>query len=344
MTRVDTVDIVDRARATGPARAELADFLRNRRARRQPAEVGISTLGQRRTPGLRREEVATLAGISATWYTWLEQAREIGVSRGVLGRLSGVLGLDQAERAHLFRLAGHVPPARDTARVSECGAPHRILLAQLDPSPAVLTNRRLDVIAWNRGYQSLFGDLGRLPGGDRNLLWLAFMNPRFRALSPEWETEAAAILGQFRDRLGDRVTEPTTRALVRRLEEASADFRRLWRAMAVAPARPRRRPILHPRLGRIELETMELAISDGGEATVLASLAPPGSDLAERLSALLDEVDSSGVHLGGAARRHGGEMVAEHRRHDPVVVRREKGEVSAGEQHHPAVGAVFDPS
>ena len=331
-------------RTSGPARVELAEFLRNRRARRQPADVGISTLGQRRTPGLRREEVATLAGISATWYTWLEQAREIGVSRRVLERLSGVLGLDPAERAHLFRLAGHVPPVLDSARPSECGAPHRVLLAQLEPNPAVLTNRLLDVIAWNRGYEMLCGDLGSMPRGDRNLLWLTFMDPRVRALSPEWETEASAILSQFRDRLGDRVTESATRALVNRLQEASADFRRLWQAMAVAPARPRRRPILHPRLGLIELETMELAVSDGGEATVIASLAPPGSALAGRLSALLDEAVSGGVHLG-AGHRRGGDMVADHRRHDTVVVGREKREVPAGEQYHPAVDAgVLHPA
>lgn len=331
---------MDMARTTGSARIELADFLRNRRARRQPTDVGISTLGQRRTPGLRREEVATLAGISATWYTWLEQAREIGVSRSVLARLSGVLGLDAAERAHLFQLAGHMPPTRETTHPDECGAPHRILLAQLDPNPAVLTNRRLDVIAWNRGYEMLCGDLGRLPHGDRNLLWLTFMDERGRALSPQWETEASAILGQFRDRLGDRVTEPATRALVTRLQEASADFRRLWQAMAVAPSRPRRRPILHPRLGRIELETMELAVSDGGDATVIASLAPPGSALAGRLSDLLEEEDSGGVGLGFTADLRGGDAVAEYRRHDAVVVGREKREVLAREQHYPAVGAA----
>lgn len=157
---------------------------------------------------------------------------------------------------------------------------------------------------------------------------------------PEWETEAAAILGQFRDRLGDRVTEPATRALVRRLEATSADFRRLWQTMAVAPARTRRRPILHPRLGRIELETMELAVSDGGEATVIASLAPPGSALAGRLSALLDEPESGSVRFCGAARTGGGDEVAEHRRHDPTVLGCEEGEVTAGEQYHPAVGAA----
>jgi transcriptional regulator with XRE-family HTH domain len=336
---------VDVTRTTGPARVELAEFLRNRRARRQPADVGISTLGQRRTPGLRREEVATLAGISATWYTWLEQAREIGVSRNVLARLSGVLGLDPAERAHVFRLAGHMPPVRETPPPSECGAPHQMLLAQLDPNPAVLTNRRLDVIAWNRGYELLCGDLGSLPRSDRNLLWLTFMDPRVRALSTQWETEASAILGQFRDRLGDRVAEPATRALVARLQEASADFRRLWQAMAVAPSRPRRRPIVHPRLGRIELETMELAVSDGGGVTVIASLAPPGSALAERLSALLAETDSGGVGLGGAPPRRGGDVVAEYRRHDAVVVGCEEREVPAPEQYHPAVGAgVLDPA
>src|SRR5690606_11582000 len=154
-------------------RRELGAFLRSRRERRRPEAVGLPVGDRRRTPGLRREEVAMLAGMSVTWYTWLEQGRNVQPSRQVLGSLADVLGLDDVETAHLFRLAGEVPPRVGPA--SAAVADHeQAMLDRLDPNPALLLDRRLDVVAWNRGAVVLYGDLASLDADRRNILWLTF--------------------------------------------------------------------------------------------------------------------------------------------------------------------------
>jgi transcriptional regulator with XRE-family HTH domain len=321
-------------------RLELAAFLRNRRGRRKPADVGLHVRGKRRTPGLRREELADLAGISATWYTWLEQAREIRASRRVLDRLACVLALDEAEKSHLFRLAGEVPPHATAAHGT---TPYENLVAQLDPNPAFLTNRRLDIIMGNRGFELCYGDLSGLPDHERNLLWLTFTSPALRALSADWELDAAHIVAQFRSRLGDGLAEPEAVALVTRLKAASADFRRLWEPIEVAPCLPRLRVMNHPRLGRVELETLEMTAVGGG-ATLQAHLARPGGELQRRLADLVqfcDAVEFSDTLGEGAAQRH----VAQHRAHQFAVVGRQEREVAAAEHHHPALaGRVLRPA
>lgn len=154
-------------------RHELAQFIRSRRERHRPEDVGLPSVGHRRTPGLRLEEVATIADVSITWYTWLEQAREIRVSRQVLGSLAGALGLDAAERNHLFRLAGEMPPG-DTASRDRAELPrqYELLLAHLDPNPAFIVNPRFDILAWNRGCELLYGDLAALPEPRSPTAWL----------------------------------------------------------------------------------------------------------------------------------------------------------------------------
>lgn len=344
-------------------RLELAEFLRNRRARRKPADVGLLAAGRRRTPGLRREELAELAGISATWYTWLEQAREIRASRRVLERLARVLALDPAEQAHLFRLAGEVPPQARAAAPHGTLLPYEILVAQLDPSPAFLTNRRLDLIMGNRGFELCYGDLSGLPHHERNLLWLTFTSPALRALSADWELDAAHLVAQFRARLGDGLAEPEAVALVARLKAASADFRRLWEPIEVAPCLPRLRVMNHPQLGRVEWETLEMT-AVGGDATLQAHLARPGSDLQRRLADLVRQCGSpelsapvgEGPVRDGAVRdglvgetiagegsmRH---RVAQHRGHQVAVAARQIREVTAAEHHHPALaGRVQRPA
>jgi transcriptional regulator with XRE-family HTH domain len=296
-----------------PRRHELAEFLRNRRGRRKPADVGLRAGGRRRTPGLRREELATLAGISATWYTWLEQGREIRVSRAVLDRLARVLALAPAEIAHLFRLAGEVPPGDAAAHGT---TPYEILVSQLDPHPAFLTDRRLDILRWNRGFELLYGDPGAVPEPERNLLWLTFTSPALRSLPADWEADAAHLVGQFRARLGGGLAEPAAVSLVTRLKAASPDFRRLWEPMDIAPCLPRRRRMNHPALGRIELESLEMSAADGA-TTLHAHVAPPGSGLARRLAGLVDR-PAPGA-LAGAVVPQGAGGFPEHRPHHAAM-------------------------
>src|SRR5205814_9449046 len=148
--------------------AELGEFLKNRRARLAPAAIGLPLRARRRTPGLRREEVADLAGVSASWYTWLEQGRDIRVSPEVLLGIARALQLEPAERAHLFRLAGHAPPATETATAAISPRLQRVL-DHWDPFPAHIAGRRRDVLAWNRASEIING-WSQLPDATRNLL------------------------------------------------------------------------------------------------------------------------------------------------------------------------------
>lgn len=273
--------------STQEQRRELAQFIRSRRERRKPQDAGLPVVGHRRTPGLRREEVATLAGLSITWYTWLEQAREIRVSRQVLGSLANALGLDPVERDHLFRLAGEVPPGNAPPR-PELPTQYELLLTHLNPNPAFIVSRRFDILAWNEGCELLYGDLGALPDERRNVLWLTFTSPEVRAMSENWEEEASHTLALFRTQVGERILDPDVVELLDALEESSPDFARLWQLKELAPFVPKPRTVNHPRLGVIELEYIKMHVADD-DKTLVSYLVKPGSDLERRLGELLRE-------------------------------------------------------
>ena len=208
-------------------RQELADFLRSRRERATPEHVGIVPGGRRRTPGLRREEVAQLAGVGVTWYTWLEQGRDIKASDQVLDAVARTFRLDRYEREHLFTLAGSA-----TAHVArECDevAPGTLLvLERLGNYPAVVLNGRYDVLAYNRAYEALVGDLGSLCFDERNVLWLIFTSPTMRELLVDWEQVARTCVARYRARMATHASERAWRGLVKRLAAASEEFTRIW--------------------------------------------------------------------------------------------------------------------
>ncbi|HEY2486456.1 MAG TPA: helix-turn-helix domain-containing protein [Candidatus Binataceae bacterium] len=160
---------------------ELCDFLRAHRSRITPAEVGLPVTGRRRTPGLRREEVTQLAGVSATWYTWLEQKRPIGVSSGVLDNLSRVLRLDPVERMQLFQLALRQPVIDSAPRHETVSPPYRAHAPSDARIPAVVIGRRWDVLACNRGARAFLFDFEQVPSNERNLLCLMFTCTGVRA-------------------------------------------------------------------------------------------------------------------------------------------------------------------
>ena len=258
-------------------RRELAEFLRSRRARRTPAQAGLPTFGRRRTPGLRREEVATLAGVSITWYTWLEQARDIRVSRQILGSLATALGLDAVERDHLFRLADEPPPDRAPSR-AELPPQYELLLTHLDPNPAFIVNPRFDILAWNRGCELLYGDLGALSASRRNVLWLTFTAPEVREMTRDWETEAALTVALFRTQANEGILAPEITGLITELADASPDFARMWRRKELAPFVPDARTIDHPMLGEVTLEYVKLHVAND-DKTLVSYLLPPGSEV-----------------------------------------------------------------
>src|SRR5689334_2796484 len=176
------------------SRDELAAFLRFRRERLTPDDVGLPGGGRRRTPGLRREEVATLAGVSTTWYTWLEQAREVTPSRQVLDALARTLQLSPAEHDYLCTLAGRSP-----APVTEAGVhpTMRAFVESLVPNPAYIANETWDVLAYNRAQGALIDEYDKRPVEQRNVIWLMFNEPALRTRIVDWEGDARTMVAKF---------------------------------------------------------------------------------------------------------------------------------------------------
>jgi transcriptional regulator with XRE-family HTH domain len=239
-------------------RRELANFLRSRRERLSPARAGLPPRQRRRVEGLRREEVAELAGISASWYTWLEQGREIRVSAETLGRLADALQLQPDEHEQLFVLS-KLPPPR--LAHSDKSAPEGIreLLEKFDPWPAVAICTRWDVLEWNHGAARLFGDFGSIPIGKRNFLWLLFTDPSFRARFNEPDRMVRCVTSHFRVAFNERLSDQGWTDLVGALERQSEEFRAIWREYVVLRPPDWRKVINHPDLGRLQFDpiTME---------------------------------------------------------------------------------------
>jgi transcriptional regulator with XRE-family HTH domain len=268
MTRVPTT-------APTSPRAELAEFLRSRRARVRPADVGLPLGSRRRTPGLRREEVAQLADVGASWYTWLEQGREIRVSEPLLERLARVLRLTPAERAHLFLLAQGRPASRlASAPTAVSEALQRTLSAHA--FPAVVSTLRGDFLAWNRPAALLYGDFGRDPPGHRNGLWMMFTDPAQRARMPDWN--ARASVARFRADAARVADRSEFDALAAELCQVSPDFARLWGEHDVVEVTEGAKHVVDPTVGSMLFDHVSLAHvdADGRELRVTLYTPRPG--------------------------------------------------------------------
>lgn len=215
------------ARSLERSRIELAEFLRSRRERLTPEEVGLPSGGRRRTPGLRREEVATLARVGLSWYTWLEQGREISVSSTFLDNLSRALELDATERRHLYLLAQQRPPCEPGR--TWCVVPPLIirLIEDLDVRPSYVLNLRWDVLAWNDAADRLFGFSEQTPER-RNLLWMLFTSKRLRQLLDLWEGQAVQIFSSFRRDFVQGTQDADIVELVKDLERVAPEFCDWW--------------------------------------------------------------------------------------------------------------------
>lgn len=238
-------------------RRELAAFLRSRRERIAPEQVDLPVSGRRRTPGLRREEVAGLAGVGVTWYTWLEQARDIHVSDQVLDAIARTLRLDLNERRHVFTLAG----ASDRAPGADCGAVPPAVLAmmqQLEPYPAAVANARYDILAYNDVYRVIVTDIDKIPPEGRNLLWLMFTSPAYRQVVKGWEGAAGFIVAQFRANMAEHVSEPSWKSLVSALRQRSAEFAQLWDRNDVTTPRVMPKRFDNPDVGLLEVDHVSL--------------------------------------------------------------------------------------
>jgi transcriptional regulator with XRE-family HTH domain len=269
-----------------PARQDLTDFLKRRRARLLPLDAGLVAGARRRTPGLRREEVAQLAGVGISWYTWFEQGRDIQVSAHFLENLARALRLDVAEREHLFTLAQHRPPP--LARfVPQAVTPALQNMLESFPNPAYLKTLRSDLVAWNRPMTVMFGDFGAIPPERRNILWLLFTDPKYRRLMVDWETDARRLIARFRLDSGRAGNDPTFVELVRELEQASPEFRSWWQQHDVDGFGEGVKRFRHPRLGEIEFEHTAFT-TDGNSDLRLIVYTPASDDSARKAKQLFN--------------------------------------------------------
>lgn len=269
--------------ADASRRSELAEFLRTRRARLTPESVGLPGGGRRRTPGLRREELAQLAGVGVTWYTWLEQGRDIRPSQQVLEALARALRLDRDERAHLFALAGATSPGAEQDHAVDA-VTRRVLDAVL-PYPACVQNGKYDLLAYNRAYERLIGGLDAVPAAERNGMWLTFTDPAWRAALVDWDDTARRMVAHLRAQLPEHAGDTSWQSFVARLRAASDDFAAMWERHEVTRSGVEHKPIRNERVGllRFDLAATWLAPGQGARLVVFT---PADKATAAKLPAL----------------------------------------------------------
>lgn len=262
-------------------RVELGRFLRARRARLGPEEFGMPAGSRRRTPGLRREEVALLAGVGITWYTWLEQGREINASIQVLDAVARTLRLDPAERRHLYVLAEAVPVLAGTCPGA---VPEAIgeIVRSLDPLPAVVSNGRFDTLAANEAYADLFSDWHESPCVHKNGLWCCLSEPTAREKFPQYEAEMRYMVARMRSAYARYVGDPDWEEDIRRLCKMSGEFAELWSLHEVADPEPRTRTYIHPAAGPLTFTVSELEIP-GSYPARLVVYTPADDETRKRL-------------------------------------------------------------
>lgn len=266
-------------------RDQLGDFLRRRREAIRPAEVGIAQGPRRRTSGLRREEVAMLAGMSVDYVVRLEQGRSSQPSTQLLGALARALRLSDDERDHLFYLAGHRPPPADgVALMARAGLVR--MLDLLGDTPALVLSDLGEVLAQNGMSMLLMGDHTSLSGDRRYAVYRWFTEPAVRAASPpeEQEQHAREFVADLRATAGRRSGDSTVIGLVHRLQAASADFGRLWAEHEVAVRRADRKTVMHPRVGPLLMDCETLVTPDQGQQLLV--LTPADTQTRERLELL----------------------------------------------------------
>jgi transcriptional regulator with XRE-family HTH domain len=267
-------------------RIELARFLRTRREGFSPLQAGVPLAGRRRTPGLRREELATLAGVSSSWYTWLEQGRAITVSAQVLESLANALQLNGVERTHLFILARGEVPATPPPSTDVVGETLQQMLDALGTFPAYIVNARWDVVAWNKAACHVFVDFAALSRNECNLLRLLFTHPTLRQRYEDWEGVARRIIALFRASATQAVGEAWFIALVEELRRSSPEFQAWWPRHDIAEAPHDGKALNHPQVGRLILQPNPLQVGLAPDLWMLVYTPAPGTDTAARLQRL----------------------------------------------------------
>ena len=277
-------------------RTELAAFLRSRRERISPEDVGLPAGQRRRTAGLRREEVAQLAGVGVTWYTWLEQGRPIHASVQVLDAVAKTLQLDVVERQHLFRLA-EVP---DTDVLDggclQLRPEVQQILDQLNPMPANVVSERFDIAAWNQAYAVLFPRTPTLPPSERNTLYLCFATPECCRTFQNSEEQRAAMVAHLRASYGHHVGDPAWTTFIKRMEAASPEFASMWATQDVAHPASHTKVFRHPRYEKLPMTSTSLSVQ-GCPGARMVIYTPADAETRKAMEMIMTEYNRSDVHF-----------------------------------------------
>lgn len=268
------------------AAVELGTLLRSRRAGLSPEDVGLPAGRRRRTPGLRREEVAQLAAISPTYYALIERGRGRNLSRQVIDALAVALRLTSSEREYLHALAAGASPSAPAVPGEVLAPGVADFVARQDPYPAYVVGRRWDVLAANRAARELWTDWPAVPEPDRNMLIWTFGSPQAREVFVEWESEARALLGRFRSAAARHLGDPGFTELIDRLHAISPEARAWWDDHQVVPLGSGSKRLRHPDLGEVDLRHVVLQVADDLEHKFVAFT--PAPDDTARIAALID--------------------------------------------------------
>ena len=264
-------------------RQELSLFLKQRRGRISPEAVGLPKGSRRRTPGLRREEIAQLAGVGLTWYTWLEQGREINVSAQTLDSIARTLRLSEPERNYLFELTSpelHLTQIPSTTKIDPA---LQFVLDNQNYCPAYLINWRWDVLAWNQLACSVLIDFARLPVEELNILWLMFTNSKFRARLPNWETVCQQTIAHFRASCASYVGNPKYTELIERLTSSSFTFQQQWNRCDILRKHNSLKEFDHPLLGQLKFIMTMFQLNDPPSTKLVLFIPDPDSTTKQKL-------------------------------------------------------------
>jgi transcriptional regulator with XRE-family HTH domain len=291
VTTIDIGPAPGSARPTAGRRQALADFLRARRARLTPADVDLPPGAARRSAGLRREEVAVLAGVSVTWYTWLEQARPINASPSVLRAIARTLRLSRDETEHLLELAEPAAPAAPAAVPADPPAALQDLVDSQFPAPALLLDRCWDLVAWNRGSEALWG-FSAIPREERNMAWLMF-HPYIQERLLDWPGHARRVVGELRAGSVALVDDSRFAAVLDRLRTTYPEVDRWWAAGEVRSRTGVRKEFDHPVAGRVVLDEVILRPASAPDLQLAVLVPARDGDTADRLTALIAALDQA---------------------------------------------------
>jgi transcriptional regulator with XRE-family HTH domain len=264
----------------------LGEFLQARRAQLSPEAAGVTAYGRRRVPGLRREELAQLAGVSVDYYVRLEQGRAHHPSAEVLDAIASALQLEEVERSHLHEIAGPAQPRRRRVAPERVRPGVQQLLDQFDTVPAFVLGRRMDMLAWNRLASALFGDPARLPAEQRNIARMTFLDPACRALYVDWERVARETVGYLRHCAGRYPDDPALAELIGELSVKSEQFARWWAGHLVRDKTNGTKRMVHPAVGELTLNYETLMVAGESDQALIAYTAEPGSESATALRLL----------------------------------------------------------